>query len=142
MSVVFMDGFDYGLPAAPKWDSVSLSNTYTAGGGRRTGTGALDLESTGDNVVTTLTAATTELSVARWINCCRTGWRRTVRTRYWPACPGRATSWWPPPWQTVSRPSPYLRRSGRVRRTSASITCRLPRWSRGRQTAMLPANRR
>lgn len=74
MSVVFMDGFDYGLPAAPKWDSVSLSNTYTAGGGRRTGTGALDLESTGDNVVKTLPAATTELIVGMAIK----GWQEGV----------------------------------------------------------------
>ena len=59
MSVLFFDGFDYGVPAAPKWDSVSLSNTFTADSGRRgTGTGALDLESTADNAIKTVTAAT------------------------------------------------------------------------------------
>lgn len=64
MSVVFYDGFDLGVPLTPKWTAVTLTNAFTVGGGRRTGTGALDLKTTGDSVSKTLATPTTDLIIA------------------------------------------------------------------------------
>lgn len=59
MSLKHFDGFDYGVPMTPDWTAVALTNGFTAGSGRRTGTGALDLASTDDYVEKAI-AATTE----------------------------------------------------------------------------------
>lgn len=58
MSLLFIDGFDYGLPMTPRYDSLTVTNAFTANGGRRGG-GALDLSGTSDNVVKTLSASST-----------------------------------------------------------------------------------
>ncbi len=68
MSVLFFDGFDLGVPALPKWDTVSLTNGFTADSGRRgAGTGALDLTGTADNVVKILSASTADIIIGIWI---------------------------------------------------------------------------
>lgn len=62
MSLLFIDGFDYGVPMTPRYDSLTVTNAFTASGGRRGG-GALDLSGTGDNVVKTLSASSAGIIV-------------------------------------------------------------------------------
>ena len=64
MSVVFWSGFDSGIPMTPDWTAVTVTNAFTPGSGRRTGTGALDLKTTGDSVSKTLATVTTDLIVS------------------------------------------------------------------------------
>lgn len=42
MALLFIDGFDYGHPTTPKWDSVGGGNNFVANNGRRTNTAAFN----------------------------------------------------------------------------------------------------